>query len=225
MAYLVCKDLSVGYAGVPVASGIGFSVSAGEALFVVGENGAGKSTLLKTLLGLLPPLAGEISFHGGAPACEVGYLPQKGESQRDFPASAWEIVLSGRASHLGFRPFYGREDRAAAEEALRRVGAFELRQEPFGSLSGGQQQRVLLARALASEAQLLVLDEPTTGLDPDATDALYHTLDALRADGVGILCVSHDVSAVLPHATHVLEVRDGAAAYLPVAEWKRGGNA
>lgn len=225
MSYLACRGLSVGYAGNPVVSGIDFAVNAGDALFVVGENGAGKTTLLKTVLGLLPPLAGDMSLCGGAPACEVGYLPQKGESQEDFPASAWEIVLSGRASRLGFRPFYGREDRAVAQAALQRVGALELKDEPFGSLSGGQQQRVLLARALASEASLLVLDEPTTGLDPAAAESLYATIDDLRNNGTGILCVTHDLGAALPHATHVLEVRDGSARYMAADAWKRGERA
>ena len=206
MAYLTCTDLSVGYGGSPVVSGIDFSIGAGDALFVVGENGAGKSTLLKTLLGLLPPISGSISFGDGATAGEIGYLPQRNESQRDFPASAWEIALSGRASCLGRRPFYSKADRAATEQAMRRVGAFELREAPFGSLSGGQQQRVLLARALALEPLLRVLDEPTTGLDPKATEALYETVDELRAAGAGVLAVTHDVDVALPHATQVLEV-------------------
>lgn len=211
MAYLTCKNLSVGYAETPVASGMTFAVDAGDALFVVGENGAGKSTLLKTLLGLIPPLAGEISFGVDVSSGEVGYLPQNSEARRDFPASAWEVALSGRASRLGARPFYSREDKAAAEDALRRVDALDLRDMPFSSLSGGQQQRVLLARALAPGCKLLVLDEPTTGLDPDAADSLYRTIGALREAGTGVLAVTHDVGAALPHATHVLEVRGGAA--------------
>lgn len=220
MAYLTCTDLSVGYGGSPVVSGIDFSIGAGDALFVVGENGAGKSTLLKTLLGLLPPISGSISFGDGATAGEIGYLPQRNESQRDFPASAWEIALSGRASCLGRRPFYSKADRAATEQAMRRVGAFELREAPFGSLSGGQQQRVLLARALALEPLLLVLDEPTTGLDPKATEALYETVDELRAAGAGVLAVTHDVEVALPHATHVLEVGDDAARIVVAPEPK-----
>lgn len=105
MAYLTCAELSVGYAAIPVADGISFDIGAGDAVFVVGENGAGKSTLVKTLLGLLPALSGQVVFGDGASAGEVGYMPQRLESQRDFPASAWEVALSGRASRLGRRPF------------------------------------------------------------------------------------------------------------------------
>ncbi|WP_350455525.1 metal ABC transporter ATP-binding protein [Slackia heliotrinireducens] len=225
MAYLTCTALSVGYAGTPVARDISFSVGAGDALFVVGENGAGKTTLLKTILGLQPPLAGDVAFGDGAGAGEVGYLPQKGESQRDFPASVWEVALSGRASRLGKRPFYSRADKSAAAEALHRVGACELRDMPFGSISGGQQQRVLLARALASYPKLLVLDEPTTGLDPEAAESLYRTIDELRASGVGVLAVTHDVAAALPHATQVLEVRDKTAKLHPASAWVTEGSA
>lgn len=225
MAYLTARDLSVGYAGSPVAKGLAFSVGAGDAVFVIGENGAGKSTLVKTLLGLLPPLAGAVSFGDGASAHEVGYLPQSTDAQRDFPASAWEVALSGRAARLGRRPFYSRTDRDAAEDAMRRVGALGLRDKPFGTLSGGQQQRVLLARALASVPRLLVLDEPTTGLDPTTAESLWATIDELRADGAGVLAVTHDVGAALPHATHVLEVRDGSAAFRPTSASQVGGDA
>lgn len=179
MTYLVCESLSVGYGGVPVAEGITFSVGAGDAVFVVGENGSGKSTLVKTLLGLQSPLAGDVAFGEGGEASEVGYLPQRPESQRDFPASAWEVVLSGRVGRLKGRPFYSKEDRKAAEDAMRRAGAIDLRDEPFGSLSGGQQQRVLLARALAGAPKLPVLDEPTTGSTPKHRRRLTSPLTSL----------------------------------------------
>lgn len=215
MAYLSCENLAVGYAGTPVASKIDFRVCSSDAVFIIGENGAGKTTLLKTLLGLQPKLSGEIVFADGAASGKVGYLPQRNESQRDFPASAWEVALSGRASSLGRRPFYSHTDREATKAALHRAGAYDLRQKPFGALSGGQQQRVLLARALACGPLLLVLDEPTTGLDPEAAEALYATIDDLRNDGSGILAVTHDVATALPHATHTLEVRAGTAVFCP----------
>lgn len=220
MAYLTCEDLAVGYAGVPVAEHISFAVGAGDMLCVIGENGAGKSTFVKTLLGLLPPVSGRISRGDGLGPREVGYLPQRGETQRDFPASAGEIVLSGRLSHLGRRPFYRSEDRAYAAETMRRVGAYDLREQAFNELSGGQQQRVLLARALCATARLLVLDEPTTGLDPEAANSLYALLDELRADGMALIVVSHDVDEALAHATHVLTFGSAAPVYADVASWR-----
>ena len=172
MAYLTCADLAVGYEGHAVCAGISFEVATGDLPCVIGENGAGKSTLMRTLLGLLPPVAGVVSFGDGMTAREVGYLPQQGNVQRDFPASAGEIALSGRLSRLGKRFFYNAEDRRIAADALERVGAAHLRDRAFSKLSGGQQQRVLLARALCAAARLIVLDEPTTGLDPEATRSL-----------------------------------------------------
>ena len=223
MSYLACEALCVGYGGTPVAEGITFSVGAGDAVVVVGENGSGKSTLVKTLLGLLPPFAGKIAFEDGASASEVGYLPQTLDAQRDFPASAWEVALSGRAGRLKGRPFYSKEDREAVEDALHRTGAIGLRDNPFASLSGGQQQRVLLARALAVSPKLLVLDEPTTGLDPEASEALYLTIDELRSQGVGALVVTHDVATALPHASHVLEMGSGAASFRAAQPHRGGG--
>lgn len=210
MTYLTCTALSVGHGGTVVAKNISFSVEAGDCMVVVGENGSGKSTLVKTLLGLLPPIAGEISLRGGAG--EVGYLPQRGESQSDFPASSWEVALSGRASRLGMRPFYSRADREAVASAMDRTGSLPLRDRPFGSLSGGQQQRVLLARALACNPKLLVLDEPTTGLDPEASRSMWQVIDKLREAETGIIAVTHEVGDALPHATAVLRMADGEAA-------------
>lgn len=108
---------------------------------------------------------------------------------------------------------------------MERVRAYGLRDKPFELLSGGQQQRVLLARALAPRPKLLVLDEPTTGLDPEASESLWHTINDLREDGVGVLAVTHDVAAAVPHATHVLEVLGGFATFSPKAEWHREGDA
>ncbi len=204
MACLTCDNLSIGYSGTPVASGISFSVSPGDLLCILGKNGIGKSTLVKTLLRLIPPISGRLELSGHHTGCGVGYLPQRGETQRDFPASAGEIVLSGRLARIGSRPFFSKEDRQAALDALERTDALELRDRPFSQLSGGQQQRVLLARALCAASRIVVLDEPTNGLDPDAAKGLYDLLETLRHDGLAVIIVSHDVSEALSHATHVL---------------------
>lgn len=221
MACLTCKDLAVGYGGKAVLTSVSFAVRPGDGLCIIGENGAGKSTLVKTLLGLLPPLAGTVSL-----GCDgIGYLPQRSEVQGDFPASAWEVALSGRARCLRRWPFYSRADREATRSALGRVGALDLAEAPFGSLSGGQRQRVLLARALASDPGMLVLDEPATGLDPEAAGALYAELDRLRASRVALVSVTHDIAGALPHGTAVLVVKDGRARHLPVSAWEAEGTA
>ena len=207
MAYLTVQNLSVGYDGHPVAEGISFTVSAGDYLCVVGENGSGKSTLMKTLLRLQEPLSGQIMPGDGLQRNEIGYLPQKTAVQRDFPASVREIVRSGCQGRCGLRPFYNREEKALAEEAMERMGIAALAERCFRELSGGQQQRVLLARALCATRKLLLLDEPVAGLDPKATAELYELIASLNREGVAILMVSHDLAAV-DYASHILHVGD-----------------
>ena len=207
MAYLTVQNLSVGYDGHPVAEGISFTVSAGDYLCVVGENGSGKSTLMKTLLRLQEPLSGQILPGDGLRRNEIGYLPQKTAVQRDFPASVREIVRSGCQGRCGLRPFYNREEKALAEEAMERMGIAALAERCFRALSGGQQQRVLLARALCATRKLLLLDEPVAGLDPKATAELYELIASLNREGVAILMVSHDLAAV-DYASHILHVGD-----------------
>ncbi len=207
MAYLTVQNLSVGYDGHPVAEGISFTVSAGDYLCVVGENGSGKSTLMKTLLRLQEPLSGQIMPGDGLQRNEIGYLPQKTAVQRDFPASVREIVRSGCQGRCGLRPFYNREEKALAEEAMERMGIAPLAERCFRELSGGQQQRVLLARALCATRKLLLLDEPVAGLDPKATAELYELIASLNREGVAILMVSHDLAAV-DYASHILHIGD-----------------
>ena len=207
MAYLTVQNLSVGYDGHPVAEGISFTVSAGDYLCVLGENGSGKSTLMKTLLRLQEPLSGQIMPGDGLQRNEIGYLPQKTAVQRDFPASVREIVRSGCQGRCGLRPFYNREEKALAEEAMERMGIAALAERCFREMSGGQQQRVLLARALCATRKLLLLDEPVAGLDPKATAELYELIASLNREGVAILMVSHDLAAV-DYASHILHIGD-----------------
>ena len=201
-----CESLSIGFAGRAVASGLGFSVSPGEGVCVVGANGTGKTTLLKTLAGIQPALAGVVSFDPSIRPGDVGYLPQQSPVQGDFPATVREVVLSGCQALRGWRPFFSRDERDRAEGSLARFGASDIASLPFRELSGGQRQRVLLARALCAGRRLLLLDEPVTGLDPDASAELYRTFSGLLADGLAIVSVTHDVPAALAAATHVLEL-------------------
>ena len=203
---LQCDGLAVGYGARAVASGLSFSVGPGQCLCVVGENGTGKSTLLRTVLGLLPAVSGQVRFRRDVRPGDVGYLPQQSPLQNDFPATAREVVRSGCQSARGWRPFFRTSERRAADEALSRFGASACARMPYRELSGGQRQRVLLARALCAGRRMLVLDEPVTGLDPDAARELYGALAALRREGTAILSVTHDLPAGVADATHVLEI-------------------
>lgn len=206
MAFITCKELKLGYKDQVVATDINFSVEKGDYLYVIGENGAGKTTLMKTILRLMKPLSGEISFGDGIKPYEIGYLPQQSLAQKDFPASVYEIVLSGNLSRIGHRFFYGRAEKIRAEENLRRLGIYDLKKKCYRHLSGGQQQRVLLARALCATDKLLLLDEPVSGLDPKVTEEFYQLIGELNKNGVTIIMVSHDIYAVENEAGKVLHI-------------------
>ncbi|MBR4334647.1 MAG: metal ABC transporter ATP-binding protein [Clostridia bacterium] len=207
MAQLICKDLSLGYEGHAILTGLSFSVSAGDYLCIVGENGSGKSTLMKTILGLQKPLAGSIEWGGGLKNSEIGYLPQQTAVQRDFPATVWEIVLSGCQARAGRRPFYSRQDKALARENMEKMDVMQFARRCYRELSGGQQQRVLLARALCATRKLLLLDEPVTGLDPKVTLELYQLIERLnRQDKVTVIMISHDISSAVRYASHILHI-------------------
>lgn len=207
MAFINVQNASFRYDGKEVVSGLQFAVGRGDYLCVVGENGSGKSTLVKGLLGLKSPASGSISFEDGLRAREIGYLPQQKDSQRDFPASVLEVVLSGTLNSLGLRPFYTRKQREIAEAQLFCVGLTQLRNASFRDLSGGQQQRALLARALAATQKLIILDEPISGLDPLATAEMYRLIQHVNRDhGVTVIMVSHDPHAAAHEAKNILHL-------------------
>lgn len=205
MRLLTCENLTLCYETGVAVEDVSFFVDAGDYLCVVGENGSGKSTLIKGILGLMQPRRGSIRYEG-LKRTEIGYLPQQTPVQRDFPASVWEVVLSGCQGRRGARPFYGAEDKARAAQAMARLGIDKLRAASYRALSGGQQQRVLLSRALCATSRLLLLDEPVTGLDPLAAAEMYALIKQLHAEGVAVIMVSHDVSCALHDATRVLHM-------------------
>ena len=207
MALLTCRDLSLGYDGREIVSGLNFEINSGDYLCIVGENGSGKSTLMKTILGLESPLGGEIVFGDGLKQTEIGYLPQQTLVQRDFPASVREIVLSGCSGRAGLRPFYNRDDTRRAAENMERMDISDLASRCYRELSGGQQQRVLLARALCATGKMLLLDEPVSGLDPRVTAEMYNLIRSLnRDDGITVIMISHDVDEAISYATRVLHI-------------------
>jgi len=205
---LQVENLTLSYSGSPVVENLSFPVCAGDYLCIVGENGSGKSTLLKALTGNMRSDSGYIRRTG---VRYMGYLPQQSEIQRDFPASVWEVVVSGclerekstgRMLHWGFG--YSAEGKKRAKEAIAMLGIAHLEKHSYNTLSGGQQQRVLLARALCASEELILLDEPVTGLDPQATKELYAIIRRLHQNGTAILMVTHDIEAALEESHHIL---------------------
>ena len=204
---LRCEQLSLGYDGREIVHDLTFEVCAGDYLCIVGENGSGKTTLMKTLLGLQSPMSGEIITADGFKLNQIGYLPQQTEVQKDFPASVWEIVLSGFGGRQGLRPFYSKAEKQLARDNIEKMGLSALVKRCYRDLSGGQQQRVLLARALCATRTMLLLDEPVSGLDPKVTAEMYHLIDELhRNEGITVVMISHDIEAAVRYATRILHV-------------------
>ncbi len=208
MSLLKITDLTLGYESSAVVSNLSFTVGEGDYLCILGENGAGKTTLMKALLGLLKPISGTIERGEGLSKNEFGFLPQQATVRKDFPASVMEIVLSGCQNRLGLRPFYGKAEKEIALKNLRRMGIEDQKDRSFKDLSGGQQQRVLLARALCSSGKILLLDEPVTGLDPIAQQDMYDLVERLNKEGLAIIMITHDSSAAVRYASHILHIGD-----------------
>ena len=217
---LACRDVSLGYEGRAVWEHLNLEIRSGEYLCIVGENGSGKSTLLKSLLGLIKPLRGSIELDPSLRSGAIGYLPQQTRAQKDFPATVSEVVLSGFLSARGRRFFYTPAEKSRALMNLGKLGILELKDRCYRELSGGQQQRVLLARALCAANDLLILDEPVTGLDPASMQDLYKTLRYLNErEGMAIIMVTHDIENALREAKHILCVDRAGCFYGTVGEF------
>ena len=199
---------------------INIKVKEGSFTCIVGENGSGKSTLLKSILGLNKGYTGEITKEN-----IIGYLPQKSEIQTNFPASIEEVVMSGTISNNMKSIFYKKEDKENAKTIMKELGIYDIRKKCFADLSGGQQQRVLIARALCATKKIIVLDEPTNGLDPSIAKQIYELLDNLKKNvNLTILMVSHDVERALNYADTVIELIDGKVTFTgKPSEFKFGG--
>ena len=202
-----CEHTDFGYENHDAVIDLNLEIYPGDYLCVVGENGSGKSTLIKGMLGLLKPTGGSLSVADELKRGGIGYLPQQTAAQKDFPATVQEVVLSGTLSRRGNRPFYSRAERKLAAHNLERLGIEHLKQKCYRELSGGQQQRGLIARALCATEQLLILDEPITGLDPSAIQDFYHLIKKLnKEDGITIIMVSHDIGNVISQANKILHL-------------------
>ena len=196
MNLITCKNISFVYDGVPAVKDLDFSVEPNDYLCIVGENGAGKSTLVKGLLRLKKPASGTIHMGNGLLAKEIGYLPQQTAGQKDFPASVYEVVLSGCLNRLGLKPFYTKREKELANENLQKMGITKLKNRCYRELSGGQQQRLVIACAFAKKPDVIILDEPTSGLDGANLHRIAGALRQLSDEGKAVLVITHDLELV-----------------------------
>jgi zinc transport system ATP-binding protein len=194
-----------GYEREPVLEDINLSVYEGDFIGLIGPNGGGKTTLIRVLLGLLPPTRGQVRIMG-LPVQEgrrmIGYVPQLVEFDREFPISVWDVARMGRLGKRRLLRRYTAQDDEIVTRALRQVELHDLRQQPIGELSGGQRQRAYIARALATQPEILLLDEPTSSVDPQVSSSIYELLRRLN-EHVTILLISHDMSAISSHVKTV----------------------
>jgi ABC-type Mn2+/Zn2+ transport system ATPase subunit len=205
---LKVEGLSVGYAGQSRAiTSVSFEVNQGERIAVIGPNGAGKSTLFKALVGLIPHASGEISLHGEdcrTSHTMIGYVPQQEAIDWNFPVTVYDVVMMGRARKIGWLRWPRKHDRAAVHAALEQVGMRDYHSRQIGQLSGGQKRRVFIARALAQETDLLLLDEPFSGVDIAAEEEIMETLDELQASGITVLLATHDLNTAAARFDRIL---------------------
>ena len=218
---LICDNLIVGYNQKQVLPPLTFALYEGDFLLIVGANGTGKSTLCKTLLNLQNALSGKIILNNGVTSQDIGYLPQTTEIQKDFPATCFEVVLSGTVNNNKFFGFVTKKQKALAIEKMQTLGILDLKNKSFKELSGGQKQKVLLARALCSTKKILLLDEPSSSLDVVATKELYQILKRLnQEEKITIIMISHDIVNSLEYVNKVLHTGDEVY-ILGVDEYKR----
>ncbi|MEW2146409.1 ABC transporter ATP-binding protein [Micromonospora vinacea] len=208
----------VGYDGRPVLRDISLTVTAGEVVAILGANGSGKSTLIRAVLGLVPISAGSVTLFDKPLRrfrqwARIGYVPQRLGAGGGVPATVREVVASGRLARRGVLRPPGRADRSAVDDALRAVGLADRAADPVSTLSGGQQQRTLIARALAGQPELLVLDEPTAGVDAASQEAFAGALRDFVADGGTVLLVAHELGPLRPVISRAVVVHEGRIAH------------
>ena len=221
MDLIQIKNLSYSYpTKKDTLKNVNINVKEGSFTCIVGENGSGKSTLLKCILGLNKGYTGEIIKEA-----RMGYLPQKNRIQSHFPATIEEVVLSGTIANNVKSIFYKKEDKENAKQIMENLGIYDIRKMCFADLSGGQQQRVLIARALCATKKIIILDEPTNGLDPSIAKQIYELLDSLKKNiNLTILMVSHDIERALNYADNVIELINGEVTFSGAPQdFKLGG--
>ncbi len=219
MEILTASSVTINYGNVTAVDNATFSVKEGDYFCIAGANGSGKSTLLKGIVGLAPIKSGHLHIH--FPKEQISYLSQSNKAERDFPATVWEIILSGTQKSGKRLPFYTKEDKLRAEESMVKLGMEKFRNTRIGNLSGGQQQRALLARALCKSPRLMLLDEPFAGLDSAISEELYSLYRDLNKQGVTIVMASHDYQAIGKYASSVMLMNNSHVDFVgTIEEWR-----
>ncbi len=214
MAQIICENVSVSYEKEKIIDNVSFNIEAGDYVSIVGENGSGKSSIIKAILGLVPLKSGKVILDEGCKRTHIGYISQQNPNQEDFPASVYEVVLSGCLSAKGFNPFYGKKLKEMAKEYMELLGVDEFADKTFRDLSGGQKQRVMLARALCATDKVLFLDEPVTGLDPVAILEFYEIINNLNKKmGITIIMITHDTQNALNYSNKILHLYRDSSKY------------
>jgi ABC-type Mn2+/Zn2+ transport system ATPase subunit len=203
--------LTVNYDGTPALEGVSFSVEAGERVAVVGPNGSGKSTLFKAMVGLLRPVAGSVQSNGA----KIGYVSQRSEVDWRFPVTVHDVVMMGRIAQIGWLRWQRPSDREVVRRCLDQVGMTAFAGRQIGELSGGQQQRVFIARALAQNASILLMDEPFSGVDVPSQEAILEILDGLRQQNVTVLVSTHDLNLAVERFDRLALLNHRLIAYGP----------
>ena len=210
MALIKCENVSIGYEGQMVVHDLNFEINQGDYLCIVGENGSGKSTLVKSLLGLKNVDKGKIVFDDGLKQTEIGYLPQQTDVKKDFPASVYEVVLSGRLNSRGMKPFYTAEDKKQAWEKMDMLGIRDLAKQCFRDLSGGQRQRVALGRAIVRNAKVFLMDEPLSNLDAKLREKTRSEIVSLQRElKTTTIYVTHDQIEAMTMADRIVIMNNG----------------
>ena len=216
---ITLDNLAIGYDGQVVLSGISLAIARDSFTALLGANGTGKSTLLKTLLGLQPPVSGKIQIGAAGVKPVFGYVPQAIQFDPLYPLTGFDVALMGTFQRVGPMKFPSRAEKDFVHDCLRATAADEFAKKKFSQLSGGQKQRVLIARALATKPDILVLDEPTAGVDVAATHSLLEFISQIHAErNLTVLLVTHDLPLVRKHAQQIIWLHNGAVLHGSVAE-------
>jgi len=222
MALISCLNAAFSYDGIRAVSDLDFRVDEGNYMCIIGENGSGKSTLIKGLLHLKSPDSGSLHFNDSLHLSDIGYLPQQTAVQKNFPASVFEVVLSGRLGAKKQLPFYTKEDKEAAAALVKKLEIENLKNHCYRELSGGQQQRVLLARAIIAAKKVLLLDEPASGLDPVIREEIYQLIASLNKERqLTVVMVSHDIESAVKYASHILHLKKQQVFFGSAAAYKQ----